>query len=346
MIPEHACNPGHSPAWLRRGALLIATALVLVASCPNVGAQARAGDDAAVAPSPFAAAFVRFEDALAPRLFGADDAASRWLSGRLSGLEPAARARDYASAVARDPGELLYVASLAETCMDATVALSDCGERDIVGHWASRDADNAVPWLLQAERARRRSNTGSLIENLDRASRSQRYDNYEPRAGAAVWRKLAPLAASADRAAVVVYASAPAGGGARMQALEALCAAPSGGGDERIGSACLRLGSLMAQRAALFVDRRAGTQITLGATQPAASRAGAAELARTVVAQQDRCRATLDSLERLANGTPVQRDRAVALGEAWLADRARNGEPAACESLTRALSNSDAKGVR
>lgn len=317
---------------------LAAVVLSALAAPSAVHAQARAGDDAALAPSPLAAAFVRFEEALAPRLVGADDAASRWISGRLSSLDPAARTRDYAAAVAREPRELLYVASLAESCMGAPASLPECNDRDVVGYWASRDADNAIPWLLQAERARRRNNLASTIDNLDRASRSKHFDNYESRAGSVLWKRLAPLASPADRAAVALFASSQPSGGARMQALETLCAPPARGQDERVASACLRLGNLMAERAALFVDRRAGTQIGLGVSS-AARDAAAGDLARAVVAQQDRCRETLGSLERLAAGAPAQRERAASLGEAWLADRSRDGEPAACESLTRALAS-------
>src|SRR5690349_1573272 len=98
-------------------------------------AQARAGDDN-VAPSPLAPLYAQFDEALAPRLIGADDAASRWILGRASTLEPDVQAREYAAAVAREPKELLFVASLAVACLRLP-ALPECTDRDPVGYWAA-----------------------------------------------------------------------------------------------------------------------------------------------------------------------------------------------------------------
>jgi hypothetical protein len=314
----------------------VAVVLALLPASPMAVAQARAGDDPAAA-SPLAPLFVQFEEALVPRLIGADDAASRWISGRLSTLEPAAQARDYAAAAAREPKELLYVASLAETCV-RTTGVAECSDRDAVGYWASRDADNAVPWLLQAERARRRNNVPSLVENLDRASRSNRYDTYDHRGGAILWSKLAPATAVADRGAAALYAvNSPSATGAPMQALESVCAPQSRSLDARIAAACARLAGLMADRASLLSDRRAGTQIALAAATGDAAKSSASEQARNVVAQQDRCREALQALERAALGAPDQRQRAATLGEQFVTARARDGEASACDALGRTL---------
>lgn len=304
---------------------------------PTAFAQARAGD-AAAAPSPLAPLFVQFEEALAPRLIGADDAASRWISGRLSTLEPAAQARDYAAAAAREPKEMLYVASLADACLRAGSAPPpECNERDAVGYWASRDPDNAVPWLLQAERARRRNNVPSLVENLDRASRSGRYESYDHRAGAVLWSKLAPATPAAERGAAALYAvNASTVAGAPLQALEGVCSPQSRALDARIAAACARLAALMADRAALLNDRRAGTQIALAAASGDGAKSSASEQARAVVAQQDRCREALQALERAAVGTPDQRQRAATIGEQFVTLRARDGEASACDALGRA----------
>ena len=317
-------------------ALVAGAAAVFAIS--TAAAQARAGD-ASTAASPLLPVFAQFEESLAPRLIGADDAASRWIAGRLATLEPDAQARDYAAAVAREPKELLFVASLAQACMPATASPPpECNTRDAVGYWTSRDPDNAVPWLLQAERARRRNNAGALVENLERASRAAGYATYDHRAGALLFAKLAPVASPGDRGAAAVYAmSVPAGSGTALLALEGVCAPASRGLDPRIPAACLRLASLMAERAALLNDRRAGTQVALAVAATDSARALASGLARDVVAQQDRCREASSSLERLALGTPAQRERAATLGEQFLADRARGGEAPACEALARAL---------
>jgi hypothetical protein len=92
----------------------------------------------------------------------------------------------------------------------------------------------------------------------------------------------------------------------------------------------------MAERAPLFADRRAGTQLALNLATDRAN-AAPAEQARTVVAQQDRCREAVNTLRRYAVGTPAQRDRAGATGGEFLAMRARDGEPAACTALATAM---------
>jgi len=305
------------------------------AAPPTVFAQARAGDDAA-AVSPLAPLFAQFDEALAPRLIGADDAASRWISGRLATLEPAEQARDYAAAAAREPKEMLYAASLAEACVRTPSAL-ECGDRDAVGYWVSRDAENAVPWLLQAERARRRNNTTSMVDNLERASRSNRYESYDHRAGAVLYSKLKTVTPAENRAAAVLYAVGQAAGGASLQAIENVCSPQARALDPRVPAACYRLGTMMAEHASLLSDRRAGTQLALSAASSDGARSSASEQARAVVARQDQCREVLQGLERAAFGTPDQRNRAAASGEQYVVARARDGEIVACEALGRSL---------
>lgn len=315
----------------------VAVAVIAVSVPAIVQAQARAGDEVTPAPSTLAPLYAQFEDALSPTLIGKDDAASRWLSGRLATLEPAAQIRDYAAAVAREPKEFLYVASLADACMGAGSTLPpECTDRDPVGYWASRDADNAVPWLLQAERARRRNNMPALIDNLERAAKSTGYATYEARAGAVVWKKVAPLVAPENRTAAALYAlDARPVSGAALQAVENLCSASSRALDPRMGAACARVAGLMTAGAATFADRRAGTQLALNLAATDAAKSTASEQARTIVAQQERCREAVNELRQAASGTPAQRAAAAARGEQLLAARARDGEPAACAALGR-----------
>ena len=313
----------------------VAVAALAVALPAFAYAQARAGDEAAPAPSPLAPLYAQFEDTLGPALVGADDAAGRWLSGRLATLEPAAQIRDYAAAVAREPKEFLYVASLADACMAAGgTPPSACTDRDPVGYWASRDADNAVPWLLQAERARRRNNVPAMLDNLERAAKSGNYSTYEARAGAIVLRKLAPLVPAENRAAAALYAlDARQVSGAALQALENLCSASSRALDPRVGAACARVASLMGASASTFADRRAGTQLLLNFATTDAAKAAASEQARAIVAQQERCREAVNALRQSAVGPAVQRADAAAKGERLIVARAREGETAACATL-------------
>lgn len=312
-------------------------AVVLLATPLSALAQARATDPPATAPSPFAATFARLEEAVAQKVVGADDAPSHYVSGRLSGFDLAAQARDYAAAQAKAPKEPLYMASLADTCMRFGIAQpAECAERDAVGYFASRDADNAAPWLMQAERARRRNATPALVDNLERAARSARYDDYAGRAGAIWWSVLARVAPAQDRTAAALYAMrVPAASGA-LSALEAVCAPSTRGLDPRIGPACVRLGGLMAERATAFVDRRAGAQIALAAAGSESGRAAAQVSARETVAAQERCRDAQAALEKLASGDVAAQARAAAAAERFLVERARAGELAACNVLAEA----------
>lgn len=315
---------------------MFAAALV---AATDTFAQAQAGD-APATQSPLAGTWSRLEETIGQKVLGADDAASRWISGRLSSLEPAAQARDFAAAAARDPKEPLYVASLAETCARPLAPIpAECGERDIIGYWASRDADNAVPWLLQAERARRRNNVPSLVENLDRASRARRYDDYAGRASAVMWSRLASIATPNERAAAAVLAMTRANAsGAALQALELVCGPAARNLEPRIAPACTRLGGTMAERGANLIDRRAGAQISVASASTDSGRAAANETARSIVAAQDRCREAIGMIEKLAAGDAAARGRAASLAERFIAQRASDGEAPACASLASGLS--------
>lgn len=321
------------PMNLRLFVLLAAFAVAVDAS-----AQARASDAAESVPSPFASAFSRLEEAVAQKVVGAEDAPSRYVSGRLSGFDLASQARDYALALASAPKEPLYMASLADTCMrPASPQPPECAERDPVAYFASRDADNAVPWLLQAERSRRRNAVPALIDNLERAARSLRYDDYGGRAGAIWWTVLYGVAGPGDRTAAALYAmNVPSGTGA-LSALERVCAPSTRGVDLRIATACLRLGGLMAERAASLVDRRAGAQIAHAVAPSESGRTLALATARDVVDAQERCRDAQFALHKLAAGDAAAQSRAASGAERYLTERARAGEVAGCAALAAAL---------
>lgn len=317
---------------------LLLAAAAFAAGLADAAAQARAGDSDTPVPSPFAGAFARLEEAVAQKVVGADDAASRYVSGRLSGFDLGGQARDYALALARAPKEPLYMAALADACMrPASPPPPECAERDPVAYFASRDADNAVPWMLQAERARRRGATAAMVDHLERAARSPRYDDYGQRAGAVWWTVLAGVAAPSERAAAAFYAlSVPTGTGA-LSALEATCAATTRALDPRVPVACLRLGALMADKAPTFTDRRAGAQVAAAASTTDSGRGAAQASARTVVAEQERCRDAQAGLAKLAAGDAAAQARAAGVAERFLVERARGGDVAACDGLAAAV---------
>lgn len=323
----------------RVGRAFVVVAGLLSAAGP-VFAQARAGDEANPRPSPLAATWQRFDEALATRLPGADDAAGHWMLGRLSSLEPVVQSREFAAAFVRDPRERLFVASLADICMrPVQPTLLECGERDIVGHWVSRESDNAVPWLLQAEKARRRNNIESLVENLDGAARANRFDDHSGRGGQLFATRILTFAAPADRAAAWLGGDRLASGvlGAPMEALEQVCSAGSRGLDERIGRGCQRLAALMIERATAFTHRRAGAQVAFASAAGEPARASARRAETTVIAQQERCRVAWSEVERLAAGNDADRARALPLAQRFVTERAAGGEVAGCETLPGSL---------
>ena len=313
---------------------LAVLATVATVAAGGAMAQARAGDDAA-APSPLAPVYARLDEALAQKVVGADDAPGRWLSGRLSGFDLAMQARDYGAAAARDAKEPLYMASLADVCMrPAAPTPPECLARDPVGYWASREPDNAVPWLLQAERARRRNATPAMIDNLERAASSARFDDHAGGGAAVAWLRVQPLLAPADRAAGAFYALSYAGAmGAAMSAVENVCGATARGLDPRVPRACARLGALMAESGASFSERRAGVQVALAAAPGDAAREAVNASARGIVAGQERCRDARNALERDALGAPAVRAAAAAAIERYVATLAARGEVAACAEL-------------
>jgi hypothetical protein len=312
----------------------LASLALALAAAQAAHAQARAGDDAAV-PSPLAPLFTKLDEALAQKVVGADDAPGRWLSGRLSGFDLAAQARDFSAAAARDTKEPLYAASLADVCIrPAAPTPPECLARDAVGYWASREADNAVPWLLQAERSRRRNATPAMIDNLERAATSARFDDHGGRGPAVAWTRVAPLVGAADRAGGALYALSYAGGiGSALAAVENICSTPSRALDPRIPGACARLGTLMAESGASFNDRRAGVQIALAAVPNEVARGLVNDSARGIVAAQERCRDARNALERDAMGAPAARAAAAVSAERFVATLAARGEVAACAEL-------------
>ena len=312
--------------------------VVLALAAAEAAAQARAGDPATLTPSPFAAAFARLDEAVAQKVVGADDAPSRYVSGRLSGFDLAGQARDFALAHAQAPKEPLYMAALADTCLrPASPQPRECAERDPIAYFAARDTENAVPWLLQAERARRRNATAAMIDHLERAAKSTRFDDYGSRAGAIWWTVISAASAPADRTAAALHAMiVPAATGV-LGALEALCAPSTRGLDARVNAACLRVGGLMAERAPSYVDRRAGVQTALAAATTDSGRAAAQAVARDIVAAQERCREAQGALEKLAAGDAAAQSRAAGAAERFLVERARGGDTAACSALAEAV---------
>jgi hypothetical protein len=313
---------------------IVAVALALAAA--GALAQARLSDDQAAAASPLAPVLERLDDALRQAVTAGDDAASHFLSAELSTLDLVGQARDYAAAAARDPAEPLYAASLARLCaVRAHPSLPACDTRDSIAYWASRDPDNAVPWLLLAERARQRRTPTAVSENLQRAAQATRYDDYAQRAAPLYYeriRKLPESPGSAIAAAATAQYLARGAGGMQTT-LSALCGSARDATVDAVTRACLRIAALMIERAPNAVDRATGAALAAANAPTESGRAVAHARARDIAVARQRCRETVRELESLAASADA---RAQPAATRWVEDRAKD-EIGACERLAAAL---------
>jgi len=326
----------------RRRALTACICLLALIATGIAPAQTRLTDDTPARPSPIAPVLERIDEALRQRLTAADDAASRWMAGEFETLDVAARARDFAAAAARAPSETLYLASLARACVARTVpTLPECASRDAVASFATRDPDNAVPWILLAERARqRRLPAADVAGNLERAAKSPRFDDYTQRSAPLYAAAIRALPGGGDRAVDAVaaarYVDRAAGGLA--PALAALCGPKRELPGETVGRACVRIAALMIERAPNAADQAMGASLAGANAASDSARALADSTGRAIAARRQRCTETFDHLARIAAGPAGAADaKARDAAAAWPDDRARLGELAACERLAAGL---------
>jgi hypothetical protein len=330
------------PAAARAVAVAALAAALSAGIAARADAQARLSDDALRRPDALAPALERLDEALRQRLTSADDAASLWMAGEFETLDPALRVRDFGAAAARAPTEMLFAASLARACVPRTIpTLAECATRDSVASFATRDPDNAVPWLLLAERARqRRASPPVVTENLERAAKASRFDDYTQHAApmfAATARALpAGSAPVLDAIAAAGYVDRAAGGLAPT--LTALCGPRREVTGEGVTIACQRIAALMVERAPNGADQALGASLA-GANAPSDSaRSMAQAKARDIAVRRQRCAETFDALARIAvDPASPAAGRAQAAAAAWTNDRARGDEFAACERLAAAI---------
>ena len=158
----------------------------------------------------------------------------------------------------RKPAELLYLASFADACMVRAIpAWPECASADPVSRWASRDADNAVPRVLLAERARQRGDLPGMREQLAfaRRPRALRFLRAARRTGdlARAGRRRRPWRASRRRRSRRRRSArcAPTSRRPRRRS----CAGTARRAWGRIAASCRRLARAMADRADTYAAR-------------------------------------------------------------------------------------------
>ncbi|MCC7326961.1 MAG: hypothetical protein IT521_09190 [Burkholderiales bacterium] len=305
--------------------------------CIALTAQAQSGshlaDPAASAPSRWQVERDQLDSALRARALVATDARSLWVAGQLDAGDPVARADAFAQARIMAPEEKLFLASLAMACLAPVRPLpAPCDATDRLADWALRDADNGVPLLLLADRARARNNVASMGAFLEQAAKSSRFDDYRNQAALLIWDAVRALPGSAEPAAKVELAASygvlhePYAVGQ----MRSLCRdAP--GLPENVRAACHAAGIAVAQRAANWSLRSAGARLA----QRSAAAGAEQEAARLRLSEVQRrayeC-AEMGNVIASALQSPVASVRAdaVAQWEARLRQEAQFGEVAAC----------------
>jgi len=309
---------------------------VVVAVCGAAFAQTAIVPDGPRIPSLPEAAFERIDQALRERAASADSADAHFVRGLQVTMDPAARIADYAEAYRREPAEILFLASLADACMlRAIPTWAECAALDPISRWAARDATNARPRMLLAERARGRGDLAGMREHLAHAAGLPRFDSYRARGGAAVWRVLAGIPAIAAEPEAPFAAVAIGAARADIATVESalVCRRDAPGMTPDAGDACRQVARTMADRADTFEARRVGLAILWSWTDDPAARARLAAERNALEATGLACRrAELAMIEGL-NRDAGSRAAARAIETGALEDALSLDEPSACAKL-------------
>lgn len=292
-------------------------------------------------PTELESAGERLDAALRDRALVGDDARARFIDAQFARTDPEALVRGLAAAFAREPREMLYLASLASACMERTLPVRpECAATDYLAQWSFRDGDNALPWLLLAERARRRNDLATMTAHVNRAAQQPRFDDYWSRRLAAYWKELEPLARPEERGAAAMLARLHAASWPVFVdgPIVALCRTGRMAADEALRASCDSVAKTMAQRGSTFMARRIG--IGLMGRAVAANAKGAARDAETLQGQLlVRCSDFEAQISRgLESADPRERARAIELAVAIVVDGIATDETTACERQVERLS--------
>jgi hypothetical protein len=307
---------------------LIPIAALLAASCVFAQDGFRITETTAP-PSRWQQDVEALDQALRARSLVSSDPRELWIAAQLDSADPWQRASALAQARTRVPNEKLFLASLAMACLAPLQPLpAECDATDRLADWATRDADNGVPSLLLADRARRRNNTASMVAFLEEAATRPRFDDYENRGALVVWEVVRGLPGDADPAARAQEAASIglAHTSQVATALQALCRDAARVADN-IRTACANAGNAVAQRASTWALRTEGAKLAERAQAPNAGQQ-LADVQRRAFECAEAGNALAQAFE---SSDPAVRARAVSQWQARLAREAEAGEVAACK---------------
>jgi hypothetical protein len=320
------------------GAFLV---LALTLAAAVAGAQPAPTADT-VLPPPLAASerdrndsLTRAFQMLEQRALTGDDANAHWIAAQFAKSDPASQAAHLKAAFEREPRNVLFLASLAFACARPTLpVLAVCAATDYLSQWSFRDEGNALPWLLLAERSRRRGDAATMVSHLERAARGPRYDDYWGR-GVGVFAlafNASPAIADPELAALATLTLAVADNNHGLIEFALTCEMPRAKAGDAQNAACDGLARLMAVRATTLVVRGAGVRYLVAfAADDAARTAAAADRVAYATLQQE-CGSSL-RMEGLAAADAAVRRAALADYARWLAITVKDGEVAACTAV-------------
>ena len=309
---------------------------LFAAACGTALAQTAMVPDGPRPPSLPEAALEKIEQALRDRAATADSAEAHFVRGLLATMDPGTRVSGYAEAWRRQPADLLYLSSFGDACMlRAVPAWPECASDDPVSRWAARDADNAVPRVLLAERARQRGDLPGMREQLAYAAELKRFDSYRPRGGRAIYRVLAGVPAVAREPETPFAATALGASRSDIATVEAatICKRDTSGVLPEQGDACRRLARTMADRADTYEARMVGLALAYSWTDASDERARLAAERDRMSAGALECSGAKQAVIESLNRDAASRARAREIEDGVLADAATMGDPAACARL-------------
>ncbi len=314
----------------------LAIASLMAAACGAALAQSAPYPDGPRIPSLPEAAFERIDRALRDRVATASDADALFVRGLQATMDPGARIADYAAAWRLRPADLLLLSSLADACLLRSVPTwADCAAVDPASRFASRDPDNAVAWVLLAERARQRGDVPTMREQVAHAAGRQRFDAYRDRGGAAVMRVLGAVPGVAREPEAPFAAAALAALRADVAVAEAatMCQRGQPGVGVEMEPACRRLARTMAERADTWSARLAGLWIAWSWASDDAERSRLAAERDRLAASNLECNGAKLALIEGLNRDAGSREAARRIQAAAIEDALTQGETAVCAGL-------------
>ena len=141
----------------------------------------------------------QLDEALRARLLTASDPRSNWMAGQLDRGDIESQVRHFAAARVADPGNRLYLATLALACLEPVQPRPpECDAIDRLADWATRDSDNGLPSLLLADRSSRRHEPDLTLAYIEQAADQPRFDDYWSAKSWTVWETVRAIPGQYD----------------------------------------------------------------------------------------------------------------------------------------------------